>query len=87
MVQAAATTRDRRTAWRNTPDSRFSCGRIACQVFFEAAGFEGGDAGVAHAVVFGGGVAVSELAELLVDAAEVVEKAAQVADVGTVVAV
>lgn len=73
MVQAAATTRDRRT----------DC----LPGVFEAAGFEGGDAGVAHAVVFGGGVAVSELAELLVDAAEVVEKAAQVADVGTVVAV
>ena len=48
---------------------------------FQAAVFEGGDAGVAAVVVFGGGVAVLELAQLVVDAAEVVEQAADVVDV------
>ena len=48
---------------------------------FQAAVFEGGDAGVADVVVFGGGVAVLELAKLVVNAAEVVEQAADVEDV------
>ncbi len=87
MVQAAATTRDRRTAWRNTPDSRFSCGRIACQVFLKLPVSRAAMRVSPMRSFSAGGVAVSELAELLVDAAEVVEKAAQVADVGTVVAV
>gem|GEM_PF-4151537 len=58
MVQAVATTRDRRTAWRNTPDSRFSCGRIACQVFLRLpvsmAAVRGAPPGRLHALAVAG---------------------------------